>query len=63
MLERSYVVKFLVKEQNGPKEIHRRLKAVHGNEAIKWTRVHCCVPEVQREREHLSDSHYPRQPT
>jgi hypothetical protein len=27
MLEQRYVINLLVKEQNGPKEIHRKLKA------------------------------------
>jgi DNA-binding MltR family transcriptional regulator len=39
MLEQRYVIKFLLKEQNGLKEIHCRLKAVYGNGAMKQTQV------------------------
>jgi hypothetical protein len=39
MLEQRYVIKFLVKEQNFPKEIHHRLKAVYGNRAMKRIQV------------------------
>jgi hypothetical protein len=35
MFEQRYVIKFLVKEQNDPKEIHRGLKATYGDEAMK----------------------------
>jgi hypothetical protein len=62
MLEQRYVIKFLVKEQNSPKKIHRRLKAVYGDGAMKWARVYSFMSEVQRWREDLSDSHHPRQP-
>jgi hypothetical protein len=31
----ALVIKFLVKEQNDPKEIHRRLKAISGGGAMK----------------------------
>jgi hypothetical protein len=35
ILEQCYVIKFLVRKQNGQKEIHLRLKAVYGDEAMK----------------------------
>jgi hypothetical protein len=38
MLEQHYVIKFLVKKKNGPKETHRRLEAVYSNEAMtQWS--------------------------
>jgi hypothetical protein len=40
MLEQRYVIKFLVKEQNGPEEIHCRLKAVYGNGPMKRMQIY-----------------------
>jgi hypothetical protein len=40
MSKQRHVINLLVKEQNGPKEIHRRLKAVYDNGAIKWTQIY-----------------------
>jgi hypothetical protein len=40
MLKQSYVIKFLVKEQNSPKEIHRKLKAFSGDGARKQMQVY-----------------------
>jgi hypothetical protein len=40
MFEQRYIIKFLVKEQNGPKEIHRGLKATYGDGAMKRIQVY-----------------------
>jgi hypothetical protein len=56
MLDANYVIKFVVKEQNSPKEIHRRLKTVSSDGARKRTQVYWWVLEVQRGHEDVSDS-------
>jgi hypothetical protein len=58
MLEQRYIIKFLVKEQDGPKEIHYRLKTVYGDRAMKGTQVYWLILEVQRWYEYVSD--FPR---
>jgi DNA-binding MltR family transcriptional regulator len=40
MLEQRYVIKFLMKKQNGLKEIHCRLKVVYSDGAMKRTQVY-----------------------
>jgi hypothetical protein len=40
MLEQRYVIKFLVKEQNSLKKIHRRQKAIYSDGAMKRTQVY-----------------------
>jgi hypothetical protein len=39
MLEQRYLIKFFVKEENSPKEIHRRSKAGYGDGAMKRKQV------------------------
>jgi hypothetical protein len=55
ILEQRYVIKFLVKGQSDPKEIHRRLKAVYGDGAMKRTQICWWVSGTQRGREDVSD--------
>jgi hypothetical protein len=59
MLEQRHVIRFFVKEQNCPKEIHRRLKAVYFHRAMKRTQVYWWVSEVQQGHEGVTDSSRP----
>jgi hypothetical protein len=40
MLDQRQVIKFLVKEQNRPKEVHRRLTAIYGDGQMKRKQVY-----------------------
>jgi hypothetical protein len=63
ILEQRYVIKFLEKKQNGPKEIHCNLKTIYGDGAMKRMQVYWWVSEVHRGREDVFDSPRPRRPT
>jgi hypothetical protein len=47
-----------MKEQKGSKEIHRKLKTIYGDGAMKQMKIHWWMSEVQREYEDTSDSLY-----
>jgi hypothetical protein len=40
MLKQRHAIKFLVKEQNDPKEIHRRMETLYGDGIRKRTQVY-----------------------